>query len=106
MNKNLILIIFFLSPACFAGKYLRDLGEVRVYEDHVKINVGITYGTCKDSNGKEWWGWSTDNKAHKDWLSLILMAKASGKKVMFYDMHSSCSGPVSNVIGVEGLFLE
>ena len=97
--------ILFICLPVSAGKYLREINEIRIYEDYVKIDIGITYGTCKDSNNKEWWGWPITSPNHQAWLSLALLAKASGKKLMFYDSHSSCNSSIAGVIGVEGLFL-
>ena len=104
--KYLMIATLCVSNACVAGTFERDVNEIQVYDDRVRVNVGTTYGTCQDKEG--WWGWSTSNPRHKDWLSLVLSAQAQGKKITVVDIHSSCagSGSVNDIIGLEAVFLK
>jgi hypothetical protein len=95
-----------LAPlVALANSFERDVGEIQVYGDRVRIYIGVTYATsCGIAD--LWWGWSTSDPRHKDWLALALTAKTQGKKLVFYDAQDSCSGPGPDTIGIEGLFIK
>lgn len=103
--KFFFVFLLFVSslPAFAAHSFDKDIYEIQILEDQVRLRVGVTYGTCGSKEG--WWGWSTEHDRHKDWLSLALMAYAQNKKITVYDAQSSCSG-LPDVIQLEGLYLK
>jgi hypothetical protein len=97
--------LLFASQVAVAGySFERSVGEVQVLSDRVRIYVGTTYGTCEASEG--WWGWSTSDPRHKDWLALVLFAKGTGRSIVVYDDQGSCSGPGGDIVGLERLYLK
>ena len=102
--KILILLLSLSSSVVYAGAFGKIIKELQVYEDRVRLNVGVTYGTCGSREG--WWGWSTGNARHKDWLALALTAQAQRIEVIVYDAQDSCGGPASDITGLEGLFIK
>lgn len=87
-----------------AWSFERNVAEIQILSDRVRIYVGTTYGTCGASEG--WWGWSTSDPRHKDWLALILSAQAQGKRIVVIDNDGACSGPGSDTVGLEGLTMK
>lgn len=102
--KKIAIVSVLLVSSSSVGAHLfkRHVNEVQVYQDRVRVHTGGTYGTCGERDG--WFGWKTSNERHKDWLSLVLVGKASGAKVTMYDQHNSCNG-MSDAVEVEGVFL-
>jgi hypothetical protein len=105
MFKSLIIVLSitfsFVSSAAY--KFERDIKEVQIFSDRVRIDVGTTYGTCGDNEG--WWGWMITNPASAHWLSLVLSAQAQGKKITVHDEHGSCGG-IGDGVGLEALYLK
>ena len=99
------VLLALVSTQALANSFERDVGEIQVHGDRVRIYIGVTYGTnCGLAD--LWWGWSTSDARHKDWLALALAAKAQGKKLVFHDANETCSGPGSDTLGIEGLFMK
>jgi hypothetical protein len=99
------VLLALASTQALANSFERDVGEIQVYGDRVRIYIGVTYGTsCGIAD--LWWGWSTSDARHKDWLALALTAKAEGEKLVFHDAQDACSGPSSDTLGIEGLFMK
>jgi len=103
--SKLLCSLFLVSPLVSASSsFTLEIVEIQVLSDRVRLALsGNAYGTCGVKEG--WWGWSTTNERHQDWLSLALAAQAQGKRITVYDEQSSCQGPV-DVIGIEGLFIK
>ena len=91
-----------LHSSSYALTFARTISKIDINADRVRIFVGVTYGTCGDFN--DWWGWSTSDPRHKDWLSLAMTATVTGKEVEVVDVHDSCSGP-GDAVGLEELNL-
>jgi len=103
--KNIVfLLLLALSQSVFSYTFEREIHEIQVYTDRVRLNIGNSYGTCGARDG--WWGWSTGSDRHKDWLSLALTAQAQSKKITVYDAHGSCAGPGGDTVELEGLFIK
>ena len=92
------------SPALAEWGFQRNVSEVQVHPDRVRLNVGVTYGTCGANEG--WWGWSTSDPRHKDWLAIALVALSAQKPLVIVDAHGSCSGPGGDTVGLERLHLK
>jgi hypothetical protein len=93
------------SHLAYAGyAFERYVAEIQVLPDRVRIFVGTTYGSCGVNEG--WWGWSTSDPRHKDWLALVLSAQAQNRPVVVYDEHGSCSGPTTQEVGIERLSIK
>lgn len=106
MNRaaSLVLCASFAAAsqsALASWSFERSVGEVQVLSDRVRIYVGTTYGTCGANEG--WWGWSTSDPRHKDWLALALFARSQGKTVVVIDNDGTCAGPGGDTVGLEGL---
>lgn len=103
MEKVLFIsLLLFLPINAFAGSFKNYVNEIQIYGDRVRVHTGGSYGTCGNADG--WFGWPTSHDRHKDWLSLVLTAKASRSKVTMYDQQNSCNGMADAVL-VEGVFL-
>ena len=105
MFRSLLIAVgVSVSFPSFAGyEFERNIHEVQVLSDRVRINVGTTYGTCGKNEG--WWGWMLNNPASNHWLSVVLTAQAQGKKIVVLDTHGSCGG-IGDGVGLEGVYLK
>ncbi|HEY0923542.1 hypothetical protein [Rheinheimera pacifica] len=103
MKKYCLILFWVVLPVnSWAAVFTNYINEVQVYQDRVRVHIGGGHGTCGEKEG--WFGWSTSNELHKDWFSLVLMAKAANVKISMYDQNDSCAGP-AGAIGIEGVFL-
>ncbi len=101
--KKIVFCMLAVVGVAHGSSFEREIKEVQVYEDRIRINIGITYGSCGAKD--VWWGWHTTNISSASWLSVVLTAQAQGKAVTVYDAQDSCAGPV-DAIGLEGIFLK
>ena len=93
------------SYSAFASwSFERSVGEIQVLADRVRVFVGVTYGTCGVNEG--WWGWSTSDPRHKDWLSMVLAAQAGGRTIVVTDVDGSCGGTGGDIVGLEALSIK
>jgi hypothetical protein len=90
--------------AVAAYSFERSIVEIQVLSDRVRVYVGTTYGTCGVNEG--WWGWSTSDPRHKDWLAVALAAQAQERPIVVHDTEGSCTGPGGDVVGLEGLSIK
>ena len=104
MKRIFSTMAIFISFTSFSYEFERDIHEVQVLSDRVRINLGITYGTCGDNEG--WWGWMLTQPASSQWLSVVLSAQAQNKKVTVFDAHGSCGGIIKDAVGLEGIYLK
>lgn len=104
MKKMLLLFgcLAVFSSSVYAGSFTRQIQDVQVLEDRVRIYVGTTYGTCGSREG--WWGWPLSHAAHSAWLSVVLTAVSQSEPVTIYDSQDSCAGG-TDYSALEGIFL-
>ena len=86
-----------------AVKFTRNIGEIQVRQDSVRVYIGPTYGTC-GSVKEGWVGWHATAGNADAMLSLLLTAKALDEPAVFDDPQSSCAGG-PDYISIEGLYL-
>lgn len=99
------VVVLLVAQVSFAGtSFERAISEIQILSDRVRINIGVTYGTCGVAEG--WWGWSISDPRHKDWLSMALSAQAQGRKITVFDDNGACAGPGSDTIGLEGMSIK
>ncbi|ESP92191.1 MULTISPECIES: hypothetical protein [Pseudoalteromonas] len=105
MTAAAILGFSLFSSNALAGyKFERNIKEIQIYSDRIRINIDRpTYGSCKEND--TWWGWSTSDPASDKWLSLVLSAEAQKKPIIVYDVQGSCAG-FSDAIGLEAIFMK
>lgn len=96
------VISLFAIQVADAGSFERTPREIQILPDRVRIYLGTTYGTCGQFEG--WWGWSTSDPRHKDWLELVYFAIDKGLTLVFYDAQDSCYGPGGDTLEIDGLF--
>ena len=106
MNQKIFfaIILTMVSQTVLASSFERNVFDIQVLSDRVRIKIGTTYGTCGSYEG--WWGWATSNPRHKDWLSIVLSAQAQNRKIVVLDEQNSCAGPGGDTIGLEGLSIK
>ncbi|MEH6345029.1 MAG: hypothetical protein V7785_08090 [Bermanella sp.] len=104
MKKIFLLFLVVFSSSSFSYESEREIKQIQVLEDTVRIEVGVIYGSCS-AEQTGWIGWSNERPSHSAWLALALSAQAQGKKITFYEAHGSCGG-LTNSIKIEGLYIK